>query len=92
MLPYSVSCSYPPALWSWKTKESLINSLHRNTSDSQSRTKNIHRLVEGMGKKGGKMDVSTELANWSISVKHLVTGYLGKQKRTAYVPQVLCCL
>lgn len=43
VLPYSVSCSYPPALWLWKAKKSSVNSLHRDKGQpGQSRE---HRLV-----------------------------------------------
>lgn len=45
VLPYSVSCSYPPALWLWKAKKSSVNSLHRDTRDNQDRAKNTDWLV-----------------------------------------------
>lgn len=95
MLPYSVSCSYPPALWLWKAKKSSVNSLHRDISDNQSRTKNTDRLVRMGGEK--KMDISTQLAKTSISSFNIWPLECLREERESFVlsihfPQVLCCL
>lgn len=45
VLPDSMSCSYPPALWLWKAKKSSVNSLHRDTRDNQDRAENTDWLV-----------------------------------------------
>lgn len=47
VLPYSVSCSNPPALWLWEANKSSVNSLHRDPRDNQDRAENTDWLVTG---------------------------------------------
>lgn len=91
VLPDSVSCSYPPALWLWKAKKSSVNSLHRNTSDNQSRTKNTNRLVVRTGREK-KMGISTQLASLSVPAKRLLAGMFKRTEENGLFPQVIHCL
>lgn len=87
VLPYSVSCSNPPALWLWKANKSSVNSLHRNTNENQSRTKNTDRLVRMSRER--KMDISTQLAKMNTCIQHLVTRVFKRAEENCFLSRHL---
>lgn len=87
--PYSVSCSYPPALWLWKAKKSSVNSLHRDKGQpGQSRE---HRLVSESKQREHTND-STHLPMELLVSLTRVPKRIKRSLFTIYCPQGLLYL
>lgn len=82
VLPYSMSCSYPPALWLWKAKKSSVNSLHRDTGDNQDRAENTDWLVTV-----GRENTLTIQQTWW---RNYLLVYLGCLREWKFFPRIHC--
>lgn len=82
VLPYSMSCSYPPALWLWKAKKSSVNSLHRDTRDNQDRAENTDWLVTV-----SRENTLTIQQTWR---RNYLLVYLGCLRQWKFFPRMHC--